>query len=145
MKTGAEMRTKRMTAALYATLGIGAILVGGSGLLAVHAQHQGSAMPEPKCKVTPVEAIKIAKGKVSGRALNANFEFDEGKWVYGVMIVTGKTIKEVEIDPMTGKVGDVETVTPEDEAKEIKDELTKAIGGQVKSEADEKDEKAEKP
>lgn len=123
------MRTKRMKTALYTTLGLGAVLAGGTGMLAAHAQQKGSTTPEPKCKVSPVEAIRLAKGKVPGRPLNANFEFDEGKWVYGVMIVSGKTIKEVTIDPMTGKVGDVETVTPEDEAKEIKDELTKATGG----------------
>ena len=61
--------------------------------------------------------------------MHADFEFDEGKWVYGVMIVNGKIIKEVQIDPISGKIGDVETVTPEGEAAEVKAELTKAIGG----------------
>ena len=76
-----------------------------------------------------MEAINIALKKVPGRALNANFEFDEGKWVYGVVIVHGKTIKEVEIDPITGKVADSETVTPDGEANELRAELTKAISG----------------
>lgn len=102
----------------------------GSGALALSAIAQNSKkVPEPKGKITPWEAIKSAKGKVPGRALNANFEFAEGHWVYAVMIVNGKTIKEVEIDPMTGKVGDTETITPEGEAQEMKDELTVAIGG----------------
>ena len=140
------MQTKRMTTTLCAMLGAGAVIAGGTGLLAAQAQQKGSAMPQPKCKVSPVEAIKIAESKVPGRPLQANFEFDEGKWVYGVMIVSGKTLKEVTIDPMTGTVGDVETVTPEDEAKEIKDELTKAIGGKVNAAAaEEKGEKPEKP
>ncbi len=141
------MQTKRMKTALYATLGVMTVLAGGTGLLAAQAQQKGSATPQPKCKITPVEAIKIAEGKVVGRPLQANFEFDEGKWVYGVMIVLGKTIKEVEIDPMTGKVGAVETVTPEDEAKEMKDMLTKATGGKVSASAgaEEKGEKPEKP
>jgi len=144
------LKMKRTTNASYAA--VGAVLIGGIGILAAHAQQKAGAMPEPKCKITPVEAIKIAKGKVAGRALNANFEFDEGKWVYGVMIVSGKKIQEVQIDPMTGKIGDTETVTPDGEAVEMKEELTKAIGGKVpakvtdeKDEKDEKYEKGEKP
>jgi hypothetical protein len=43
------------------------------------------------------------------------------------MIVSGKSIKEVEIDPMSGKVGDTENVTPEGEAKEVQQELTAAL------------------
>ena len=98
--------------------------------------------PRHIAKKISVEAIHIALGKVPGRVLQANFEFDEGKWVYGVMIVNGKILKEVEIDPMTGKIGDVETVTPEGEAKEVQDELTKAVGGpSTEPEKDEKDEK----
>lgn len=98
-------------------------LLGGSLFLMTARAQQ----PAPKGKITPWEAIKIATGKVSGRPLMANFEFDEGHWIYGVMIVSGKSIKEVEIDPMTGKVGDTENVTPEGEAKEVQQELTAAL------------------
>ena len=146
------MNLRQNVRARIVVTGAAILLAGGVGLLTARAQNtaKASMTREPKCKVTPVEAIKIAKGKVSGQALNANFEFAEGKWVYGVMIVSGKTIKEVEIDPMTGKIGDVETVTPEGEAAEMRDELTKAIGGKVTpkpeaGEKDEKDEKSEKP
>lgn len=134
------MITQRMQR-LVTALGVSAVM--GSGLLVINAKAQA-----PKGKITPWEAIKIANGKVPGRALNANFEFDEGKWVYGVMIVTNDTpkqIKEVEIDPMTGKVGDAETITPEGEAKEVTAELNAALG--VKSNAapaKESDEKGEK-
>jgi hypothetical protein len=110
--------------------------------------NAGGPRPEPTGKVTPWAAIKIALTKVPGTPLNANFEFDEGKWVYGVMIVSGKSIKEVEIDPNTGKIGGVETVTPDDEAQEIKAELTKAVSGKSnpvgKEEKEEDDEKATK-
>ncbi len=133
------------------TAGIGlSVLLGGSlTLMSAFAQKTKATQPEPQAKITPIQAIAIAQKKVPGRPLQANFEFDEGHWVYGVMIVNGKTIKEVEIDPMTGKVGATETVTPDDEAKEMKDMLTKAIGGKVSApkekEEDEKDEKPEKP
>lgn len=90
-------------------------------------EEQGGAMKPPMAKFGPVDAIKTALIKVPGTALQANFEFDEGHWVYGVMIVHDHKLSEVEIDPMTGKVGDVEDVTPAGEAKEVEAELNKAI------------------
>ncbi len=88
--------------------------------------------PAASAKISPVQAMAIAKKKMGGGvAFQANFEFDEGHWVYGVMIVKGHKITEVEVDPKTGKALDSETVTPDDEAKEMKSELTKvaAAGG----------------
>ena len=122
-------------------------LIGGFALRTASAAGGGKADPPPVGKITPWAAIKIATGKVPGRVLNANFELDEGKWVYGVVIVSKGKIQEVEIDPMTGKIGDTEEITPEGEAKEIQAELTKALGGKstpADKESDEKDEKAEK-
>jgi hypothetical protein len=134
-------------AALYATLCIGAAFVGGATLLAAHAQQTGSKTPEPKCKISPIQAIKVVTDKVPGRALNANFELDEDKWVYTVLVVSGKTLKEVQVDPMTGKAGDAETVTPEEKAKDIREDLTKAVGGEAPAEpeSNKKDAKPEKP
>ncbi|MEP6755391.1 MAG: PepSY domain-containing protein [Chthonomonadales bacterium] len=113
---------------LFTTVAVTTVLAGG--LVTARAFQKGD--PEPKAKIGPLEAMKAATAKVPGRAFNANFELDEGKWVYGVMVINGKTIKEVLVDPITGKAGAVEAVTPEDEAKEIKAELTKAIGGVAK-------------
>ena len=137
-------RTSRIGFSVLAALA----LIGGAAFAGAKSQEKAMKQPEPKCKINPVEAIKIAHTKVKGTVIQSNFEFDEGKWVYGVMIVEGKTIKEVEIDPITGKIGDIETVTPEDEAKEIKDALTKAIGGtpeKMNPAEIEKDEEDEKP
>lgn len=144
------MKMKR--AGLTLTAACGAFALGACLWLSAHAQ-EGGKTPAPTGKITPWAAMKIATGKVPGsRALNANFEFDEGHWVYGVMVVTGgekKELKEVEIDPTSGKVGDVESITPEGEAKETAAELNKALGksggAAEKGEKDEKDEKPEKP
>ena len=81
----------------------------------------------PKAKITPVQAIAVAKKALGGgTAFQANFEFDEGHWVYGVMIVKGHTISEVEVDPLTGKAMGTEAVTAADEMQEMKETLTKA-------------------
>ena len=111
--------------ALGLALGLASVL-GGASLVA--RAQDGKKQPEPAGKITPWAAIEIALAKVPGRPLNANFEFAEGHWVYGVMVVSGTKIKEVEIDPMSGKVGDVEDITPAGEAKEMEEELNTAIG-----------------
>ncbi len=120
------MKTISKTKGAFAlALGLASVL-GGASLVA--RAQDGKKQPEPAGKITPWAAIKIALAKVPGRPLNANFEFDEGHWVYGVMVVSGKKIQEVEIDPMTGKVNAVEEITPAGEAKEMEQELNTAIG-----------------
>lgn len=87
---------------------------------------------KPVIKVTPIQAMAVARKKLGGGTpFQANFEFDEGHWVYGVMIVKGHAISEVEVDPMTGKALATESVTPDDEAKESTEMLKKvaAAGG----------------
>ena len=96
-------------------------------LITARAEH-GTVGRRVRCRITPVEAIHVALKKVGhGRALQANFEFDEGKWVYGVIVVSGKPCTR-SIDPMTGKVADVENVTPAGEAKELEAAFSRAIG-----------------
>ena len=134
---------KRNLGFMAAGIGLTA-LIGGLALQQAGAAGGGKTDPAPTGKITPWAAIKIATGKVPGRVLNANFELDEGKWVYGVMIVANGKIQEVEIDPTTGKIGDTEEITPEGEAKEIQAELTAALSGKPATTAKESDEKPEK-
>ena len=136
------MQTKRTLGVLAIGAGLAA-LIGGLSLVGARAQD-GKKIPAPSGKITPWQAIQIANKKVPGQAINANFEFDEGHWIYGVMIVSGKKIQEVEIDPNTGKIGDVEEITPAGEAKEIEAELNAAIGNKAAKPAKENDEKDEK-
>jgi hypothetical protein len=130
-----------LSIAAIGTLAIPASVVG----LTVAGAQGGKQRPAPACKITPIEAMKIATGKLPGTALNANFEYAEGHWVYAVFVVNGKSIKEAEIDPVSGKLLGTENVTPADEAKELESELKVAIGSKsVKSSKEEKDEKDEK-
>ncbi len=82
----------------------------------------------PTATITPIQALKLAAEKTKGgTAFQANFEFDEGKWVYGVLVVKGHKVTEVIVDPMSGKVLATEAITPQDEVVEVRDELTKVI------------------
>ncbi len=91
------------------------------------SHEKAGPMTAPVAKVTPVQAMKAAEGKVGGKAAMAIFEFDEGHWIYGVVIMKNHKLMEVDVDPMTGKTGDSEDVTPADEAKEFQDGLTKML------------------
>ena len=79
--------------------------------------------------MTPVQAMAAAESKYGGKAKMALFEFDEGHWVYGVVVLKDKKLLEVDVDPVTGKAGDSESVTPDDEAKEFKEQLTAILKG----------------
>ncbi len=83
------------------------------------------AMTKPVAKVTPVQAMKAAEAKLGGKATMAIFEFDEGHWTYGVIVVKNHKLTEIDVDPTTGKAGASEAVTPDDEAAEMKDALAK--------------------
>jgi len=73
----------------------------------------------------------MAAAKTKGRAIKATFEYDDGAWIYGVDVVQKNgTLKEVEIDATSGKLADVETITPAGEAQETQSELKHAMQGQ---------------
>ena len=106
-----------------------AAAVAGAALLGSMWQASAGVQTAPtKGKLGPWDAMKAATGKVPGRAINANYEFEDGKWRYSVFVVAGRTIKEVGVDPMTGKADDVENVDPDKEGKEVAQELKAAMG-----------------
>lgn len=78
-------------------------------------------------KVTPWAAMSTAEKDFGGHAIQALYEFDEGHWNYGVIVIKNHKMYEVDINPMTGKMGDTEEGTPADEAKETQDDLTAAL------------------
>ncbi len=86
---------------------------------------QKPAMTKPAGKITPWAAMEIANKKTGAKPVMSLFEFEGGKWVYGVIVVKNHKLQEVIVDASTGAVGDVEAVTPAEEAKEISGELEK--------------------
>ncbi len=102
------------------------ILVLCTGL--ANAAQAPAKTPPPTGKVTPWEAMKIANRKLSGRALSANFTFEDGHWQYEVFIVKDSTLHEVEVDATTGKLLDSEVGSPAQEAAEMAKSLNRALG-----------------
>ena len=125
------------------------LLVGGAALTAAGLHRTAQAQDQaPSAKITPWAAMKIANQQVHGKPLSANYELDEGHWLYAVMIAKGKVLHVVEVDANTGKADKGEISTPEEEAKELSSDLSKALGlpsGKVTVQEKEAKEKDEKP
>ena len=81
----------------------------------------------PGGKVTPWQAMATAEKATGGHAVQALFEYEGGKWIYGVVVLKGHKLLEVELSSDTGKVGDTEEITPTEEGKETAAELTRVV------------------
>lgn len=125
---------------------LGIAAAAGIAAVGIHrtAQAENSV---PSAKITPWRAMEIANQQVHGQPLTANYELDEGHWLYDVMIAKDKTLHVVEVDANTGKANKEETSSPDEEAKELVSDLNKALGvTAVKATAEKAgSEKGEKP
>lgn len=113
---------------------IGVVSTGTMLSTSAFAQEKGEGQTgwikptKPMLKISPIQALKTATDKLKGgTAFQAIYEFDEGHWVYGVLVVKGHVVTEVTVDPMTGKALDTENLTADDEAKEARDLMNQAI------------------
>lgn len=117
MKSG-----KQMLRSLMVGLSMAALIGAGVGV-----QAQDKKPPKVKYTVEQANAIAVKKyhGKVVGKT---PLENEEGKWQYGVMVKTGKTLREVMVNANTGKIDSVEVTTNAKEAKEKAADEAKAKG-----------------
>ena len=144
------MQTDNIRSGRYLLVGglsLATLTCGTLFLMTARAQETAARqIPPPSGRVTPWNAMRIATRKVPGRAISATFEFEDGHWIYSVIVVTNgpnKQLKEVELDATTGKFGDAETITPANEAREFEGDLNRALGKTTRS-APEKGEGNEK-
>ena len=49
-------------------------------------------------------AVQAAQRHVGGKASRAEYERDQGRWVYDVEVVKGSEVTDVQVDPESGKV-----------------------------------------
>jgi uncharacterized membrane protein YkoI len=94
-----------------------------------HEKEASQSQLMAQAKVSKDDAQKTALAKVpNGTVKEGELEMEKGKliWSFGFTIPDSKNIKEVNVDAMTGAVvGDVETETPESEAKEVDEDAAK--------------------
>jgi uncharacterized membrane protein YkoI len=69
-------------------------------------------------RITATQAKAAALSRISGKALSAKYEFEDGHWQYAVLVQQGRALYEVEVNAQTGRVTDSERTTPEEERSE---------------------------
>lgn len=85
------------------------------------------AEAQPKPKVSKSQAEKTALARVKGdTVLSGEYEHESGKYIWSFDIKAGNQIKEVWVDPNTGKVLKISTETPANEKKEKSEEKESA-------------------
>ena len=82
--------------------------------------QQTAKKPAPMThKISADEAKKISLAKFKGTVSKAPLlEMEDGKWQWEVIVVSGKTMTEVNVDADSGKINSSEKVTAKEEAKE---------------------------
>lgn len=99
---------------------MGALTV-GAGLLALLGTGLTLAQAAPHAKISAAQANAIVLKRFPGTlTAKTTLENEEGSWQYGVMVRSGRTLREVMVDAKSGKIASVETTTPGKERVEKK-------------------------
>ena len=96
---------------------------GGVGLLTTLgvALSAASAKTTPHFRVSAAQATAIVLKRFPGQLTGKpSLEDEEGSWQYGVMVRSGRTLREVMVDAKTGKIVNVEVTTSGKEKSEAK-------------------------
>lgn len=98
-------------------------LVGVIGLLGTMGQGILMAQAAPHAKISEARANAIALKRFPGKlTAKTTLENEEGTWQYGVMVRSGRTLREVMVDANSGKIASVEATTASKERVEAKAE-----------------------
>lgn len=108
------------------TIAIAAGLAVMLGAASLQTRSDGQkAVAHAKITVAQANAIALRKypGKVVGKT---PLENEEGKLQYGVMVRSGKTLREVMVNAATGRIDSVEVTTAAKERAEKRSDESKA-------------------
>lgn len=88
---------------------VGGVLVLGTGGSVVLAQtYLGDDAEEvaavQRARISLAQAVTAAERGSSGRAIEASMEADRGRAVYEVTVFAENRMREVQVDPQTGRV-----------------------------------------
>jgi len=98
---------------------LGALGLLSASLLAAYAA--------PHAKISAAKASAVVLKRFPGKlTAKTTLENEEGKWQYGVMVRSGKTLREVMVDANTGKIVDIEVTSAAKETTEKRAEVTAA-------------------
>ena len=117
------------------------VLAGGAIALATLGAGLLAAQAAPHAKISAARANAIVLKRFPGKLTEKTaLENEEGTWQYGVMVRSGKTLREVMVDANTGKIADVEVTTDAKEGVEKKQDAAAKAKGSRKAAASKKGE-----
>lgn len=119
------VQMRRLTCVLVSAL-VGTLLLAGLGQAAPASKAHAHAT-RSHAKLATAQANSIALKEFPGKVVGkTKLENEEGTWQYGVMVRSGKTLREVMVNANTGKIDSVEVTTAGKEKTEAKAEVAKA-------------------
>lgn len=65
---------------------------------------ENDALAVTSAKINMLQAITAAEQHVGGKASRAEYERHKGVWVFDIEVIKDKTVMDVKVDPMSGKV-----------------------------------------
>lgn len=102
---------------------VSALLVMCTALIATAQAKPQGKHATPSVSITAKQAEGIALKKFPGKIVEkTKLENEEGVMQYGVMVKSGKTLREVMVNAKTGKIDSVEVTTASTEKKEAAQE-----------------------
>jgi len=97
---------------------IGISYLGAVAVFVIATAGIAVAAKPPAAKVSSKQAEAAALKRIKGHVVSSSYEFEDGHWQYAVVISKKSKLYEVEVSANTGKVTDIETTSPGEEAAE---------------------------
>lgn len=89
------------------SLSVGLMVVLSGSVIPAWALFESDRELSNKSTVTIIEAIKTAEQARPGKTVEANIGKDDGRVVYKIEIVEGKSTYKVYVDAVSGKVHEI--------------------------------------
>ncbi|HEY3297661.1 MAG TPA: PepSY domain-containing protein [Armatimonadota bacterium] len=116
---------RRFTSILFGVFAVTMIFAGIGQAAQSHKSQPKAAGSHAKITLSQANAVAVKKfpGKIVGKT---KLENEEGVWQYGVMVQSGKTLREIMVNAKTGKIDNVEVTSASKERVEAKTDAAKA-------------------
>ncbi|MTW23084.1 PepSY domain-containing protein [Allochromatium palmeri] len=93
-----------MNRTLTYTAAITALCLAGLGGAYATDTEQNDALGIADAQISLTQAIRAAEAHVGGQASSAEYEHENGRWVFEVEVVKVREVMDVEVDPSNGQV-----------------------------------------
>ena len=88
-------------------ISVGLAMMLGATVVPAWAMFESDRALSEKATVSMVDAIKTAEQAKPGKTVEVNMGKDDGRVVYKIEIIDGKTTHKVYVDAMTGKIHEI--------------------------------------